>query len=150
VAFLLEQGIEIKVPSGDSPQTVAAITRDVGIPVGAVAEGASIPEDLAARRRFAGDATVVGRISPDGTQAIVQELRDEDRYVAMVGDGVNDVPARTRRACAVTGQDRHQTRGNQRQRVGDRVTREAGARTLAVACRAGRRLVGKGPLRSLI
>jgi cation-transporting P-type ATPase E len=106
VAFLLEQGIEIKAPSGDSPQTVAAITRDVGIPVGGVAEGASIPEDPAARQRFAGDATVVGRISPDGKQAIVQELRDEDRYVAMVGDGVNDVPARTRRACAVTGQDR--------------------------------------------
>ena len=45
VAFLLEQGIEIKVLSGDSPQTVAAIARDVGIPVGGVAEGAAIPED---------------------------------------------------------------------------------------------------------
>jgi cation-transporting ATPase E len=93
VAFLLEQGIEIKVLSGDSPQTVAAIARDVGIPVGGVAEGASIPKDRAARQRFAVDATVVGRISPDGKQAIVQALRDEGRYVAMVGDGVNDVPA---------------------------------------------------------
>ena len=93
VAFLLEQGIEIKVLSGDSPQTVAAIARDVGIPVGGVAEGASIPKDRAERQRFAVDATVVGRISPDGKQAIVQALRDEGRYVAMVGDGVNDVPA---------------------------------------------------------
>ena len=93
VAFLLEQGIEIKVLSGDSPQTVAAIARDVGIPVGGVAEGASIPEDRAERQRFAVEATVVGRISPDGKQAMVQALRDEGRYVAMVGDGVNDVPA---------------------------------------------------------
>jgi cation-transporting P-type ATPase E len=93
VAFLLEQGIEIKVLSGDSPQTVAAIARDVGIPVGGVAEGSAIPEDGAARQRFAIDATVVGRISPEGKQAMVQALRDEGRYVAMVGDGVNDVPA---------------------------------------------------------
>jgi cation-transporting ATPase E len=93
VAFLLEQGIEIKVLSGDSPQTVAAIARDVGIPVGGVAEGSAIPEDPVARQRFALDATVVGRISPEGKQAIVQALRDEGRYVAMVGDGVNDVPA---------------------------------------------------------
>jgi len=93
VTFLLEQGIEIKVLSGDSPQTVAAIARDVGIPVGGVAEGATIPQDVAERRRFALGATVIGRISPQGKQAIVQALRDEGRYVAMVGDGVNDVPA---------------------------------------------------------
>jgi cation-transporting P-type ATPase E len=93
VSFLLEQGIEIKVLSGDSPQTVAAIARDVGIPVGGVVEGSAIPDDPAARQRFAVDATVVGRISPEGKQAIVQALRDEGRYVAMVGDGVNDVPA---------------------------------------------------------
>ncbi len=39
VAFLLEQGIEIKVLSGDSPQTVAAIARDVGIPVAVSSRG---------------------------------------------------------------------------------------------------------------
>jgi cation-transporting ATPase E len=93
VAFLLQQGIEIKVLSGDSPQTVAAIARDVGIQDGGVAEGSAIPDDPVARQRFAVDATVVGRISPEGKQAIVQALRDEGRYVAMVGDGVNDVPA---------------------------------------------------------
>jgi magnesium-transporting ATPase (P-type) len=46
-----------------------------------------------ARRGFAEEATVVGRISPEGKQAIVQALRDQGHYVAMVGDGVNDVPA---------------------------------------------------------
>ena len=93
VAFLLGESIEVKVLSGDNPQTVAAIARDVGIPVRGVSDGAEIPEDPEARRAFAREATVVGRISPEGKQAIVQALRDEGRYVAMVGDGVNDVPA---------------------------------------------------------
>ena len=62
IAFLGEQGVEIKVLSGDSSRTVAAIARDVGIAVAGVSEGQSIPEDPEARRRFAGEATVVGRI----------------------------------------------------------------------------------------
>jgi magnesium-transporting ATPase (P-type) len=39
------------------------------------------------------DATVIGRISPEGKQRVVEALRDRGHYVAMVGDGVNDVPA---------------------------------------------------------
>jgi cation-transporting ATPase E len=93
IAFLRGQDVEIKVLSGDAPETVAAIARDVGIPVAGVHDGTSIPDDPDARRQFALEATVVGRISPEGKQAIVQALRDEGRYVAMVGDGVNDVPA---------------------------------------------------------
>jgi cation-transporting P-type ATPase E len=93
IGFLRGEGVEVKVLSGDNPETVAAIARDVGIPVAGVSEGSAIPEDPVERRRFALDATVVGRISPEGKQAIVQALRDEGKYVAMVGDGVNDVPA---------------------------------------------------------
>jgi len=93
IAFLLEQEIEVKVLSGDAGQTVAAIARDVGIPIVTVTEGSSIPADPRERARFAADATVIGRISPEGKQQIVQALRDQGRYVAMVGDGVNDVPA---------------------------------------------------------
>jgi cation-transporting P-type ATPase E len=93
IGYLLEQGVEIKVLSGDAPQTVAAIAGDVGIPVRGVADGSAIPQHPSARQEFAASATIVGRISPDGKQAIVQALRDAGRYVAMVGDGVNDVPA---------------------------------------------------------
>ncbi len=93
IAFLREQNVEVKVLSGDAPQTAAAIARDVGIAVRGVVEGDAIPDEPEARRRFAADATVVGRISPAGKQAIVQALSDAGRYVAMVGDGVNDVPA---------------------------------------------------------
>jgi P-type E1-E2 ATPase len=37
-------------------------------------------------------APAVGRISPDGKRAVVAALADANRYVAMLGDGVNDVP----------------------------------------------------------
>jgi magnesium-transporting ATPase (P-type) len=93
VQFLLEEGVEIKVLSGDAPATVAAIARDVGIPVAGVHEGTEIPADPVERRAFAQNASVVGRISPEGKQAMIQALTDGGRYVAMIGDGVNDVPA---------------------------------------------------------
>jgi cation-transporting ATPase E len=93
VSFLLEQGVEIKVLSGDSPHTVAAIAHDVGIPVREVSQGSDIPEDPEQLRAFALHASVVGRISPEGKRAIVGALTDAGRYVAMIGDGVNDVPA---------------------------------------------------------
>ncbi len=79
ISFLRDQGVEIKVLSGDAPETVAAIARDVGITVRSVNEGREIPSDPDARRRLALDATVVGRISPEGKQAIVRALTDEGR-----------------------------------------------------------------------
>jgi cation-transporting ATPase E len=93
IAFLRREGVEVKVLSGDAPQTVAAIARDVGLEVAGVSAGDAIPDDAAARRRFAAEVTVIGGISPEGKKAIVEALRAEGRYVAMVGDGVNDVPA---------------------------------------------------------
>jgi cation-transporting P-type ATPase E len=81
------------VLSGDSPQTVAAIARDVGIRVRGVGVGADIPREADRRAEWALDASVVGRISPEGKREIVQALTGAGRYVAMLGDGVNDVPA---------------------------------------------------------
>jgi magnesium-transporting ATPase (P-type) len=93
IAFLLEQGVEVKVLSGDAPQTVATIASDVGIPVRGVGVGGDIPPDPAERAKWAAEASVVGRISPEGKRDVVQALTDAGRYVAMLGDGVNDVLA---------------------------------------------------------
>jgi magnesium-transporting ATPase (P-type) len=86
--------VELKVISGDAPETVAAIALDAGIPVDVdPVDGATLPADGAALLESATRAAVVGRISPEGKRRLVEALRDDGRYVAMVGDGVNDVPA---------------------------------------------------------
>jgi cation-transporting P-type ATPase E len=88
VQYLLSQGVELKVLSGDRPETVAAIATAAGVPqIGAPLDGRELHVPAAL------GASVVGRISPEGKKRIVEALRDAGRYVAMVGDGVNDVPA---------------------------------------------------------
>ena len=93
VAFFAREGVELKVLSGDNPETVAAIAADAGIPVGTVLSGAELPADAAALREVALRATVIGRVAPEDKRRVVEALRDAGKYVAMVGDGVNDVPA---------------------------------------------------------
>jgi magnesium-transporting ATPase (P-type) len=94
VAFFADQQIVLKVLSGDAPATAGAIARDAGVPGSAPAlDGESLPSEAAALREAVLDAPAVGRISPDGKRAVVDALTDDGRYVAMVGDGVNDVPA---------------------------------------------------------
>ena len=94
IAFLAEQGVEIVVLSGDSPSTVASLAGDAGIPErGHYLAGDDLPEDDVELDRSVGELGVVGRISPEGKRRVVEALRRRGRYVAMVGDGVNDVPA---------------------------------------------------------
>ena len=94
IAFLTEQGVEIVVLSGDSASTVASIARDAGIPErGPYCLGDDLPPDDLDLDRSVGEIGVVGRISPEGKRRVVESLRRRGRYVAMVGDGVNDVPA---------------------------------------------------------
>lgn len=94
VEFLKSQGVQLKVLSGDAPDTVAAIARDAGID-GAdhPLDGRELPSDPMELRSALEGRAVVGRIAPDEKRRVVEALRAGGRYVAMVGDGVNDVPA---------------------------------------------------------
>ena len=93
VAFFRSQGVALKVISGDRPETVAAIAADVGIDVGSgPVDGGTLPQDERALRALLRERNVIGRISPEDKARVVGALRAEGHYVAMVGDGVNDVP----------------------------------------------------------
>jgi cation-transporting P-type ATPase E len=93
VEFLRSQGIRITVISGDAPETVAAVAADAGIDVGEPLDGSDLPQDQAALRRLVHEHSVIGRIAPADKKRVVEALASEGRYVAMIGDGVNDVPA---------------------------------------------------------
>jgi cation-transporting P-type ATPase E len=94
VAFLTAQEVELEVLSGDAPATVGAIARDAGVPGQAEPlDGEALPTDPGALREAVLAAPAVGRISPEGKRAVVSSLTGAGRYVAMLGDGVNDVPA---------------------------------------------------------
>jgi magnesium-transporting ATPase (P-type) len=93
VTFLRREGVELKVLSGDAPATAAAIAADAGLEVQGACAGDDLPSADEALRVALREITVVGRISPEGKRRVVEALRDDGRHVAMVGDGVNDVPA---------------------------------------------------------
>jgi cation-transporting ATPase E len=102
VAFLHERGVEVKVVSGDAPDTVEAVARAAGIDTGgrAVAE-ADLPHSGAELAGAAEGVAAFARVTPDGKRRLVDALSGSGRRVAMIGDGVNDVPALKRSDVAV-------------------------------------------------
>ncbi len=88
-----ENGVEWKVISGDNPQTVAALAKQAGLSGDMRAVSGPELEQMSAGEfaQTAKEATVFGRITPQQKEALVLALRDEGEYVAMIGDGVNDV-----------------------------------------------------------
>jgi magnesium-transporting ATPase (P-type) len=102
IAFMREQQVDLKLISGDARQTVTAVAAAVGVPPDAgVVEGDRLPEERAALARAAEGNTIFCRIRPEQKKALVSALADRGRFTAMIGDGVNDVPALKRARLAV-------------------------------------------------
>lgn len=93
LAYLADQGIDLKVISGDNPIAVAAIAHRAGLANADQAIDLSTLTTKAEVREAATRYTVFGRVTPEQKKLLVQELKANQRTVAMTGDGVNDVLA---------------------------------------------------------
>jgi magnesium-transporting ATPase (P-type) len=94
IAYMREQQVDLKLISGDARETVTAVAHAVGVPQDArVIEGSQLPTDKAGLAQAALSNTIFCRITPEQKKALVGALGSRDRYTAMIGDGVNDVPA---------------------------------------------------------
>ncbi|MGZ3622921.1 MAG: HAD-IC family P-type ATPase [Ktedonobacteraceae bacterium] len=93
LAAFADVGVQIKVLSGDHPQTVATLARQVGISkTDKVVAGSDLEQmDEAQLAQLAEETTVFGRVTPQQKERLVKALRSRRHYVAMIGDGVNDI-----------------------------------------------------------
>ena len=94
IAYFGQQGVAVKVISGDSPVTVGAVAQRVGV-AGAddPIDARTLPEDQEALADILESHSVFGRVTPHQKRAMVHALQSRGHTVAMTGDGVNDTLA---------------------------------------------------------
>lgn len=90
LGYFARQGVTLKVISGDSPRTVGAIARAVGLDVGEPVDARTLPQDTGELAAILEKHGAFGRVNPDQKRAIVKALQSKGHVVAMTGDGVND------------------------------------------------------------
>ena len=99
--YFADQGVEIKVISGDNPVTVSEVAKQAGIKNAAdYVDATTLTNDAAiydAVQRY----TVFGRVTPEQKRKFVKALKKAGKTVAMTGDGVNDVLALKDADCSV-------------------------------------------------
>ncbi|TFC22702.1 HAD-IC family P-type ATPase [Cryobacterium glucosi] len=89
--YFATQGVRVIVMSGDSPVTVAAIARRLGV-AGETVNAAELDDDEALAAALE-TTSLFGRVSPEQKRTAVALLQGQGRTVAMTGDGVNDAMA---------------------------------------------------------
>lgn len=99
--FFKQQGVTVKVISGDNPVTVSEVANRAGIPnAEAFVDAGTLqtPEQIA---QAAAEYTVFGRVTPEIKKQLILALKQQGHTVAMTGDGVNDVLAMRQADCGV-------------------------------------------------
>lgn len=134
-----ENGVDLKVISGDSPETVAALAKQVGFDDDIkLVSGIELEQmDDAQLAEAAESGTIFGRITPQQKERLVDALRDKGHFVAMMGDGVNDVLSLKKASLSIAMQS-----GSQATRsVADIVLVKDSFGSLAPAVAEGQRIV---------
>ena len=95
VKFLQEQGVVIRVISGDNPRTVQHIARQAGIanPDKAILGSALAGLSDKAFNKAADEHTIFARVLPEQKERLIAHFKQSGKFTGMVGDGVNDALA---------------------------------------------------------
>ena len=139
LARFRDLGVDVRVISGDDPDTVATLARQAGLDTsGGVISGPELEALDADQFQLAAERTAIfGRITPELKERLVGTFRDQGHYVAMTGDGVNDVLSLKRSNLAIAmGSGSQATRG-----VADLILIDDGFAALASAIGEGQRIL---------
>ena len=99
--YFTEQGVEVKVISGDNPVTVSKVAKQAGIANADQYVDASELKSINDVKKAVLENTVFGRVTPNQKRQFVQVLKEAGKTVAMTGDGVNDVLALKDADCSI-------------------------------------------------
>ena len=131
-------GVQLKIISGDNPQTVAALARQAGFENPRLVSGLELAQMSAEEVRVAAEeATIFGRIAPEQKQQLVAALTQGGHYVAMMGDGVNDVLSLKQAKLGIA----MQSGSNATRNVADMVLLGDSYAALLPALREGKRII---------
>lgn len=101
IKYFTEQGVDLKIISGDDPLTVSGIAEKVGVPnANKYIDATTLKDDNDIKEALYKYA-VFGRVKPEQKKAFVDALQANHHTVAMTGDGVNDVMALKAADCSV-------------------------------------------------
>ncbi|MBW7573516.1 cation-translocating P-type ATPase [Caproiciproducens faecalis] len=99
--YFSAQGVDIKVISGDNPVTVANIAKKAGLRDAGNYVDATTLKSYEEIKTAAVSFSVFGRVTPQQKLDLVKALKEQNRTVAMTGDGVNDVLALKESDCSI-------------------------------------------------
>ncbi len=99
--YFAQQGVAVKVISGDNPSTVSAVAVQAGVKDAERYVDAATLKEAADYDRAVREYSVFGRVTPDQKRKLVKALQRGGHTVAMTGDGVNDVLALKDADCGI-------------------------------------------------
>jgi cation-transporting ATPase E len=100
--FFNEEGVKLKVISGDNPVTVSAVAMRAGVEgYDKYVDARTLPTEIEELVEIIDDYTIFGRVTPHQKKDIIKALQAKGHTVAMTGDGVNDVLALKEADCGI-------------------------------------------------
>lgn len=136
IQWFKDNGVEVKIISGDDPATVSKIASRVGVKNSdkfVSLENVSLKEV----EQMADEFTVFGRVTPEQKYTIIKALKNKGKVVSMTGDGVNDTLALKEADCSIAMADGSEVARN----ISKLVLLESNFSSLPAVVREGRQVV---------